>query len=127
MIQLKPFKTYAEQVRHLKSAHGLIVPDEERAMYILSKINYYRLSAYGISLREPGNKERYKAGTTFEDLVNLYNFDAALRSFLFLPITEIEVQFRTKVAYRLGQQYGPEGYRDGSNFLPKQNTKTKIH
>lgn len=124
MEQLKPFKTYAEQVKHLRSVHGLIITDEERAISFLSKVNYYRLSAYGISLREPGNKERYKPGTTFEDLASLYSFDAGLRAFLFLPITEIEIQFRSKVAYRLGEQYGPEGYRDSSNFISKINQKT---
>ncbi len=124
MEQLKPFKNYADQVQHLKSAHGLIVTDEERAVSFLSKINYYRLSAYGISLRDPGNKERYKLGTTFEDLASLYHFDAGLRSILFLPIIEIEIQFRTKVAYRLGEQYGPEGYRDSSNFVLKTNIRT---
>ena len=124
MEQLKPFKTYAEQVRHLRSAHGLIITDEERAISFLSKINYYRLSAYGISLRDPGNMERYKTGTTFEDLASLYSFDARLRAFLFLPITEIEVQFRSKVAYRLGKQYGPEGYMDASNFTEKTNNRT---
>lgn len=125
MEPLKPFKTYAEQVKHLRSAHGLIITDEERAISFLSKINYYRLSAYGISLREPGNKERYKPGTTFEDLASLYNFDTGLRAILFLPITEMEIQFRTKVAYRLGEQYGPEGYRDSSNFIQRINEKTK--
>ena len=125
MEPLKPFKTYSEQVTHLKSEHGLIVTDDERAESILSKINYYQLSAYGISLRDPKNKERYRPGTTFEDLVGLYNFDAILRTILFLPIAEIEVQFRTKVAYCLGKQYGPEGYRDSGNFLPAVNPKTQ--
>ena len=41
MEPLKPFKTYEEQVEHLKSVHGLIVNDKEWAVEILSKVNYY--------------------------------------------------------------------------------------
>lgn len=125
MEQLKPFKTYEEQVAHLKETHGLIISDDEWAIGILSKINYYRLSAYGISLRDPANKDQYRPGTSLADMVGLYNFDAYFRTILLLPITEIEGQFRTKVAYHLGKEYGAEGYRDPSNFMPTYNNKTQ--
>ena len=125
MEPLKPFKTYEEQVEHLKSVHGLIISDEKWAVGILSKVNYYRLSAYGISLRDPKNKDKYRPGTALVDLKGLYNFDAFFRTILFLPISEIEVQFRTKVAYQLGKKYGPEGYKDPTNFKSTINRKTQ--
>ena len=89
MEPLKPFKTYEEQVEHLKSAHGLIVNNKERAVGILSKVNYYRLSAYGISLRDPNNKDKYRPGSSLIDIMGLYNFDAFFRTILFLPISEM--------------------------------------
>lgn len=125
-LPLKPFKTYEEQVEHLKSAHGLIVYDEERAERILSNTNYYRLSAYGITLRDPANPDRYRPGTTFDDIFRLYTFDNALRVILFPLIEEVEIQFRTRVAYQLGKEYGPEGYMNKNNFLPKTNPITGI-
>lgn len=126
MEPLKPFKTYKEQVDHLKNTHGLIIYDETRAEYILSSTNYYRLSAYGITLRDPVNSERYKPGSTFENIYRLYVFDNMLRTILFPLIEEVEIQFRTRVAYQLGKQYGPEGYMDVNNFLPKVNPDTGI-
>lgn len=126
MKPLKPFMTYEQQVAHLKEAHGLIVKDETRAMSLLSKVNYYRLSAYGISLRDPENKDHYKPGATFEQIVSLYNFDSILRAYLFLPVSEIEIRFRTKVAYRLGERFGPEGYTSPENFLPDVNPTTNV-
>lgn len=126
MKPLKPFKTYHEQVEHLKNEHGLIIYDETRAEFILSSTNYYRLSAYGITYRDPSNSDRYKPGTTFDDIYRLYCFDSALRTILFPLIEEIEIQFRTRVAYQLGKEYGPEGYMDVSNFTPKVNPLTGI-
>ena len=77
MEPLKPFKTYHDQVEHLKNAHGLIIYDESHAEYVLSNTNYYRLSAYGITFRDPTNPERYRPGTTFENIYRLYLFDNA--------------------------------------------------
>ncbi len=126
MEELKPFKTLEEQITHLKSAHGLIIIDEERAKTELSWINYYRLSAYGISLRDPANKDQYRAGTTFDDIVSLYYFDQVLRTYLALPISDIEVHLRTEVAYCLGKEYGPEGYVCCNNFQQDTNPKTGV-
>lgn len=49
--ETKPFKTYEEQVALLKS-RGLIISDEAEAKDILKRLNYYRLSAYSLTLRK---------------------------------------------------------------------------
>lgn len=118
--------TYSQQVSHLKEKHGLIINDEKSAIAFLSRTNYYRLSAYGISLRDSTDKEKYKEGTTFEQITSLYKFDEIFRAYLFLPVSEIEIRFRTKVAYRLGERFGPEGYTKQDNFLPDINPNTNV-
>ena len=37
----KPFKTYDEQIAHLRDNYGLDIVDEELAKYILSTFSYY--------------------------------------------------------------------------------------
>lgn len=45
ILPLKPPKTFEEQLDILHQ-HGLIIDDPARALIILSKVNYYRFSAY---------------------------------------------------------------------------------
>lgn len=116
MKPLKPAKTYKEQIEHLRNAHGLIVSNETQAISVLSRTNYYRLSAYGLSLRDSQNPELFRSGVEFRDLYRLYSFDRLLRALLFSVLAEVEIQFRAKVAYQLAIRYGPEGYMDDSHF-----------
>ncbi|MCM3342019.1 hypothetical protein M3650_26185 [Paenibacillus sp. MER TA 81-3] len=47
---VKPPATYEQQLNILKS-RGLNVNNEDMAVRTLQRINYYRLSAYGLSLK----------------------------------------------------------------------------
>ena len=49
--QTKPFKNYDEQIALLRE-RGLIITDEAYARDVLKRMNYYRLSAYSLTLRE---------------------------------------------------------------------------
>ena len=50
-IHIKQPKTYEEQIELFKK-RGLVIEDEAAAKTILSKINYYRLSAYTLTLKK---------------------------------------------------------------------------
>ena len=97
-----------EQISLLES-RGLIINDKNYAEKILGQISYYRLSAYSLvfEVDETGEerlKERkhlFKCDTTFERVVNLYNYDAKLRGYLLKTILEIEVLIKTLIAYEL--------------------------
>ena len=53
---VKPARSYKEQLARLTDIHGLTIEDEARARYILSTVNYYRLTTYGKHLRgRPGS------------------------------------------------------------------------
>ncbi|MCF8023602.1 MAG: hypothetical protein K9L17_13025 [Clostridiales bacterium] len=52
--RIKKPTTFAEQVNILKS-RNLQIEDEEQAIETLSRINYYRLSAYMLSFKD-GNR-----------------------------------------------------------------------
>ena len=51
-MTLKPALNYEDQITKLKIDHNLKIKDEVYATEILKKVNYYRLSGYGISLKK---------------------------------------------------------------------------
>jgi len=76
--------TFAQQVELLKS-RGLIVSDDARALRWLTRVSYYRLSAYFIPFRKHDGTEDFVAGTELDAIIDVYKFDARLRV-LFMQI-----------------------------------------
>ena len=90
---VKPARSYEEQLTRLSEIHDLTIGDPDRARYILSTVNYYRLTTYGKHLRRADDPEKFQPGVTLETLFGLYQFD------MNLAIT-----------------YGSLGYMDAENF-----------
>lgn len=114
----KPHKTFDEQLDHLKKKN-LIVINDAYALKKLSHLNYYRLSAYFLPLQHPKSSASngiFLNNTRFEDILQLYFFDAELRKIVFKAIESIEIYCRTQIAYHHAQAYGAFGYLDDKNF-----------
>lgn len=125
---LKSPLTYQEQIERLKNFHNLTVNDTDEAISILKSVNYYRLSGYGIGLTVKDNKDEYQEGITLNDLYDLYNFDSLLKNQLFHVIEQIEISFRSQIAYRLALAYGADGFYYSTNFNDKFNSNhVSIH
>ena len=113
--QHQPPMTIEEQVENLKSI-GLIVEDEEYAKRILNDISYFRLiKAYSLNLK-PKNGN-YVDGVMFEQLVELYLFNANFRQIIFPEIEKIEINVRCRIANYFAEQYGVLGYLEADNFV----------
>lgn len=127
-LSLKPALTYEQQIDRLKTVHKLTISDEKSARQILEKVNYYRLSAYGIGLKKTSNTEEYRDDITLEHIFRLYCFDSEFRNDIIHIVEQLEIQLRSQVSYCLAIQYGPEGYVYANNFHDKQNREGKsIH
>ena len=110
----QPPMTIDEQVENLKSI-GLIVNDEEYAKKILNDISYFRLvKAYSLNLK-PKNGN-YNKNTAFEEIVELYLFNANFRQIIFPEIEKIEINVRCRVANYFAEQYGVLGDLNSENF-----------
>ena len=118
--ELKRKKTFDEQIDLLKN-RNLIIDNEKQAKYILSKVNYYRLSGYFKYFYQSEN--RFKEGTSFDDIYNIYKFDTELRRLIMSLTEEVEISFRTYVAYYIAHNFGEEGYLDSSKFNEKYHNK----
>lgn len=110
---LQQLKTFEEQVAILKQ-HGCVIDDEETCIRVLANVNYYRLSAYFLPLKEKNGC--YRKGTTFNQIYQIYEFDRKLRNLLFGALEAIEISLKTRLAYLHGHQYGPLGYLDPKHF-----------
>ena len=56
--------------------------NSEYAENILRRVNYYRLSAYGLTLKDPLNNKQYSDDASFNKMLSLYEFDKNLRLLL---------------------------------------------
>lgn len=103
-----------EQVENLKRI-GLIVENEEYAKKILNDISYFRLiKAYSLNLKSKNGK--YTDNVRFEQLVELYLFNANFRQIIFSEIEKIEINARCRIANYFSERYGVLGYLEADNF-----------
>ncbi len=104
-----------EQIANLKEI-GLIIEDENYAREILNNISYFRIiKAYSLRLK-PKNGT-YEDGVKFEDITNLYFFNANLRHILFPVIEIVEINLRCRIANYFSLKYGVLGYKNEENFV----------
>lgn len=120
-MKLKPALTYNQQIAKLVNDHHLKISDTKFAEKILMRVNYYRLSGYGIGLKNTNNKEYYQDTVSIEQLFNLYCFDSQFKNDLMRTIEQIEIELRTQIAYCLSIKYGPDVLMSETNFVYKTN------
>ncbi|MFC6158185.1 Abi family protein [Kribbella jiaozuonensis] len=117
-VYFKPHLTFADQVGLLKS-RGLIIDDEAEAERLLSVIGYYRLSGYWYSFRRPLNSvlrdDNFLEGTTFRQVVQLYDVDRRLKLQLLDALERIEIALRVMIGFTLGRR-GAYAHLDASNL-----------
>jgi len=118
----KPYKTYSEQLQILKD-RGLAFQDEAKALHILAHHNYYRLSAYRFPFQDVA--DQFRAGTTFEQLWELYCFDRVLRQLVNEACKSIEISIRARWAHVLAERHGPQAYEQLSVFCDLTATEKK--
>jgi abortive infection bacteriophage resistance protein len=115
---VKPPTTFQQQLDLLKR-RGMVVADEPAALHSLQHSNYYRLRAYWLPFEATGvaaGDHQFVAGTTFEQVIQLYEFDRQLRTLVGDALAAIEVSFRTSWAYWMAHNTGAHGYLDAVHF-----------
>lgn len=106
--------TVEEQIENLKIIN-LTINDEDFAMQFLNDVSYFRfIKAYSLGLK-PKNGNYYD-GVTFEQLVELYLFNANFRQLLFTQIEKVEINLRCRISNYFSSTYGVLGYKDSINF-----------
>lgn len=103
------------QIENLKQV-GLVVSDETYARRILNDISYFRLiKGYGLGLKPKNGC--FDGKVSFEQIVDLYLFNANFRQLLFSMIEKIEVNLRCRLSNYFSNKYGVFGYETPENFV----------
>lgn len=108
----KEFKTIEQQIDILES-RGLQVPDKQLAGDFLHRNNYYRVSGYSLTLR---NHDVFAPSATFQNIIDIYEFDYNLRHILLKYIELVEVTVKSVYSYEFTKVHGATGHLDSGNF-----------
>jgi len=105
--------THQQQVELLQQ-RGMEINDTQSAQFYLRHLNYYRLAAYWLPFEADHQSHTFKAGTSFEQVLNLYVFDRELRLLVLDAIERIEVSVRARWAYEFAHKHGHHAHLDPS-------------
>lgn len=119
----KPAISFEEQLNRLKQ-RGLIVENDKRAIQSLSTISFYRFRAYTYPFQDNTNPNHpFTTKISFDEIMQLYDFDRKLRILVFDAIERIEISLRTQIIYRWAIAYGSHWqleqslYKDKTKFI----------
>lgn len=107
----KGYKTFDEQLGIIEG-RGMPIVDSEKCRRALEQYGYYRLSAYWYPFRhrEPDHEEGKTtpgedviAVSSFDAVVDCYEFDREIRWMLLPWVERVEVPIRVAVAYEMGK------------------------
>ena len=117
-LPLRPYtKLHAsptDRIQHLR-AKGLIVSRPNVAAKKIEAIGYERLRIYFLSRRDQPGKT-FRTGTTYKDILQLYECDARLRALAFEAVGRFELAFRNILSEALSSQFGSHPYYDRTAF-----------
>lgn len=103
----KVFTNYEQQICLLEKKE-LCIQDTAYAKKMLRRYNYYALiNGYKDIFKNPTTRT-YKSGVQFEDIVNLFEFDASLRELFLKYLLRVEWEIKSLVSYRFSEKYGAE-------------------
>jgi abortive infection bacteriophage resistance protein len=107
----KPATSIPEQITLLQQ-RGLVINDPAMSEHYLTHVGYYRLAGYWQILQNDHVKHTFIPGTTFDNVIYLYNFDRELRLLLSDGIERIEVSLRSLIVNTMCPVHGPGWYSD---------------
>jgi len=107
--------TYEEQAKLLLK-RGLLA-DKNHLEQVLSKINYYRLSAYWKQYQD--KDENFYKDTNISDIMYFYEFDKKLRIIIFNAIAQVEVYLKTAFANITSLHFNDSFFYLDMNIFPR--------
>lgn len=81
----------------------------------IEAVGYERLRIYFLSRRDQPNRT-FRTGTTYQDILRLYDCDARLRALTFKAVGRFELAFRNTLSEALSGRFGSHPYYDRAAF-----------
>ena len=122
----KPFLTYDQQLQKLRDKH-MTIGDDDYAKEMLHRYGYFALiTGYKDIFKNPTTKN-YCDGTTFEDIVAIYQFDKQLRELTFRYLLLVEQSMRSLLSYSFCDAFGDNqaAYTSPQNYDTSTPAKSR--
>ena len=103
-----------DRIKYLISK-GLIAPQQSVAVRKIESIGYERLRIYFLSRRDQPDKT-FRPGTTYKDILQLYECDVRLREVSFKAVGRFEIAFKNVLSDTMSRRYGSHPYYDREVF-----------
>lgn len=103
--------TIDEQIQILQDRGMILDFEDQKIKDILGDIGYYRLGFYwrSFDLKYDNGSDKedhhFREGTKFSTIVQLYYLNYELRLLLLRFLHRTEINFRSKIIYRLSRKY----------------------
>lgn len=121
----KPFTLLPDQIKILQQ-RGLIINSPDEMNHYLNHVGFYRLSGYWQYLQSNNTNHNFITGTTFDQVIELYDFDRELRLLLLGAIERIEVSFRANMINMLCASYGSNWFTNKAIFFSEERMNDVI-
>lgn len=129
-MEEKEYKTYRQLIAKLRS-RGMIInkgSQGSRVMRILEQENYYNvINGYKTLFLEREatdiDDEKYKEGTTFDEVYALYCFDREVRNIYIKYLLKLENSLKTVISHEFSAVYGHDNYLRLDNFQSTASTE----
>ena len=128
----KEYKTYRQLLSILRN-RGMVISkgsQGSRVMRILEKENYYNvINGYKDLFLDPTSTpstEKYKPGTTFDEVYALYTFDREVRHIYLRYLLKVENSFKTVLSHEFSGLYGHDNYLKLENFHTSHSTEQRV-
>lgn len=124
----KVFLSYQQQIEKLKKEKDLLIEDEDYALEMLKRYSYYSLISGYKEIFKNSTTKTYKEGTRFEDIVNLYEFDAALRELFLKYLLRIEWEIKSLISYHFCEKFGENqaAYLNINNYNMSERNRAGV-
>ncbi len=128
----KEYKTYRQLITILRSRGMDIKKGSQgsRAMEILEQENFYNvINGYKDLFLDPASTpaaEKYKIGTTFNEVYALYSFDREVRHIYLKYLLKVENTFKTVLSHEFSAVYGHDNYLKLENFETGPSPDQKV-
>lgn len=124
----KPVLSPDEILERIRSK-GLLIKDDEAVFRAIKSIGFFRLLIYMRNFQEQSDTgKRFRGGTSFEDVISLYEFDRKIRLLTLDAIERLEVALRASLSNALITEtrdahwyMKPEHYRCESDFKDRKD------
>lgn len=119
-LYTKPHASAGDRVLHLRTK-GLTISRPNVAARKIEMIGYERLRIYFLSRRDHTVAGKpFLPGTTYNDILKIYECDAKLRAVCFSAVGQFEILLRNRISEELSARFGSHPYFDPTAFKSKE-------